>query len=85
MTPSRALTVIGCGGFQPAASSLRDVGLLERSATSFRRRVAQLGDRRHVGLRVDIDEVVAGGRQADVVVRIGRRQQLLILPSMPIR
>ena len=39
-TPSRAFTVIGIGGFQPVASSLRDVGLLERQRAACRRRRA---------------------------------------------
>ena len=61
------------GGQQP-----RDVGLLERQ-DQLAIGVAQHRDRRHVGLRVAVDEEASGRRQRDVVVGVLRRQQLEVL------
>ena len=44
--------------------------------------IAQHRDRRHVGLRIAVDEVLPGRRQRDVVVGVLRREQRQALPSM---
>ena len=57
---------------------LRDVGLLERR-DQLAVRVAQHRDRRHVGLRIAVDEIFARGRERNLVIGVLRRQQRQIL------
>ena len=60
------------GGHQPG-----DVGLFERE-DQLAVRIAQLRHRRHVGLRIDVDEETAGRRERHVVIGVLRRQQLQV-------
>ena len=67
--------MIGCGGFHPVASSFEMSARLEFN-DQLAVDVAQHRDRREVRLRVAVDEVPAGRRHRDVVIRIFGRQQL---------
>ena len=71
--------MIGIGRLPAGRGKLADVRLLERQ-DQVAVDVAQDGDRRHVRLRMAVDEISPGVVQRDLVIRVFRRQQDLVRP-----